>query len=134
MGLAIMNNTHRTVEYWDNRLGSFAAELTRAVYPLVLRHGLKDSWLSVELALWTAMETTVKKWARELPPDSVAGETDRRQESRPADLTETALSIALANGFKGSALELETRLSRTLRLVFRNRSVAVSPGAGSTSA
>jgi hypothetical protein len=131
MELAIMNNTDRTARDWDNRLESFAAELTSALYPLVLRHGLKDYWLNVELGLWRALEATVKKWARELPPDSFARETHRRQESFLADLTDSALSIALANGFEGSALELVASLAQTLRMVFRNRSVAVAPGADS---
>jgi hypothetical protein len=69
MELDIMNKTYRTVGDRDNRLGNFAAELTSADYPLVLRHGLKTSWLSVELGLWRALETTLEKWARKLPPE-----------------------------------------------------------------
>jgi len=126
MELAVKNNTHRTVSYQDNRAESFAAELTSAVYPLVLRHGLKGSWLSLELGLWRALETTVKTWAWVLLPDSAALETDRRQESFLADLTDTALSIALANGFEGSILELKSKLAQTLHLVFRNRRMAVA--------
>ncbi len=34
----------------DTRLENIAAELTGAVYPLVLRRGLRDSWLQAELS------------------------------------------------------------------------------------
>jgi hypothetical protein len=51
-------------------LENIAAELTSAVYPLVLRHGLKLSWLDLELDLWRVLAETVKKMGSEtsLPP------------------------------------------------------------------
>jgi hypothetical protein len=54
----------------DTRLQNIAAELTSAVYPLVLRHGLRVSWLDLELGLWRALAATVKKVGSEtsLPP------------------------------------------------------------------
>ena len=32
-----------------------AAELTEAVYPVVLRHGVGTQWLDLELNLWKAL-------------------------------------------------------------------------------
>ena len=49
----------------DTLLENMAAELTSAVYPLVLRHGLRGSWLDLELGLWRALAETVKKVGRE---------------------------------------------------------------------
>jgi carbon storage regulator len=124
-------NSHVTVGDRDNRLESLAAELTSAIYPLLLRRGRRDSWLNMQLNLWRALETTVKKWALKLPPDSPARVSDPTQKSFLADLTGSALSVALANGFEGSALELESMLARTLRLACN---VDAAPGPGSKSA
>ena len=49
----------------DPHLENIAAELTSAVYPLVLRHGLRVSWLDLELGLWRALAETVQKVGRE---------------------------------------------------------------------
>ena len=40
------------------------------IYPLVLRHGLRVSWLDLELGLWRALAESVKKVGRDtsLPP------------------------------------------------------------------
>ena len=45
----------------DPRLENIAAELTGAIYPLVLRQGFLASWLDLELGLWRALAETVKK-------------------------------------------------------------------------
>ena len=54
----------------DPQLENIAAELTGAIYPLVLRHGLRVSWLDLELGLWRALAETVKKVGLDtsLPP------------------------------------------------------------------
>ena len=54
----------------DPQLENIAAELTSAVYPLVLRHGLRVSWLDLELGLWRALAEALSKAGREtsLPP------------------------------------------------------------------
>jgi hypothetical protein len=65
-----MNDNHSVPCTRDTQLENIAAELTNAVYALVLRHGLRVSWLDLELGLWRALEATVKKVGREtsLPP------------------------------------------------------------------
>jgi hypothetical protein len=45
----------------------FAAELTEAAYPVVLRHGIVDNWLDLELDLWRALLETVAKERRNGP-------------------------------------------------------------------
>ena len=51
----------------DTTVEDYAAELTEAAYPVVLRHGVVDNWLDVELELWRALMGTVEKWERAWP-------------------------------------------------------------------
>jgi hypothetical protein len=51
----------------DSTVEDFAAELTKAAYPVMVRHGMVDNWLDVELELWRALVRTVEKWEREWP-------------------------------------------------------------------
>ena len=51
----------------EDRLELFAAELAAAVYPVALRHGLREEWLDLELDLWRVLGETVKKYVREQP-------------------------------------------------------------------
>ena len=117
-----MSDNHRTACDRDRRIENFAAELTCAVYPLVLRRGLKDSWLKVELGLWRALAETVRKWARQQPAAVPSDEFEAWREGLVVDLTESAFSIALKNGIKGSLLDLELALYRAVRLVTRRYS------------
>jgi hypothetical protein len=56
-----------TGRHVDPTVEDFAAELTEAAYPVLLRHGTVDNWLDVELELWRALVGTVEKWEREWP-------------------------------------------------------------------
>jgi hypothetical protein len=44
---------------------ALAAELTAAVYPVALRHGVGSQWLDLELDLWRGLKETVKRWERQ---------------------------------------------------------------------
>ena len=114
-----MKNTPDTVRDRDVRLENFAAELTGAVYPLVLRRRPRELWIKVELALWRALAVTVKKWARQRPAAASAGELEAWREALLADLTESAFYIAVKNGIKGSLLDLELALYQAVHLVIR---------------
>jgi hypothetical protein len=103
----------------DTLLENFAAELTCAVYPIALRHGMGGSWIKVELGLWRALGETVKKWARELPPAGPSDEFEVWRQGFLVDLTEGAFYIAVKHGIKGSLLEVELDLYRAFRLVIR---------------
>jgi hypothetical protein len=65
-----MSDNHGAPCTRDPQLENIAAELTSAVYPLVLRHGFLASWLDLELGLWRALAETVKKVGLDtsLPP------------------------------------------------------------------
>jgi hypothetical protein len=103
----------------DTLLENFAAELTRAVYPIALRHGTRCSWLKVELGLWRALADTVKKWAREWPPAGPSDELEVWQESLLVDLTEGAFSVTLQHCAQAPLLEVKWGLYRALRSVLR---------------
>lgn len=50
----------RTEHERDLALEDFAAELTEAAYPVILRQQPKGSWLDLELDLWRVLGETVK--------------------------------------------------------------------------
>ena len=113
----------------DMRLENFAAELTSAVYPIALRHGITGSWINVELSLWRVLAHTVKKWARQRPPADCADEFKVWRQGLLADLTESAFYVTVKHGIKGSLLEVELALYRFLRLVIRRRAPIKQSGA-----
>ncbi len=121
------SDTHDATRERDTRLENFAAELTSAVYALLLRRGLKGSWVHVELSLWRALAETVEKWTREPPPAAAPGESDAWGEGLLADLTERASAIALDNGIDGSLLKLDLLLYRAFRPVLRRQSRGRTP-------
>jgi hypothetical protein len=67
-----MNDILDTARDRDTGLENLAAELTHAVHLLVLQRGRKDSWLDLELGLWSVVTEAVNKWGRESPHGSEA--------------------------------------------------------------
>ena len=57
-----MNVNKTTGATVDPTLEDFAAELTETAYPLLMRHGVVDNWLDLELELWKRLKATVRKW------------------------------------------------------------------------
>jgi hypothetical protein len=62
-----MLDNHRATCNRDRQLENIAAELTSAVYFVVLRHGMSGSWLELELGLWKTLAETVKRVGHETP-------------------------------------------------------------------
>ena len=114
-----MNDIPDTARDRDIRLENLAAELTSAVYPLVLRRGPKGLWLKVELGPWRALAETVQEWARQRPAAASADELKAWREALLVDLTESAFYVALKNGIRGPLLEVELSLYTAVRLVVR---------------
>jgi hypothetical protein len=76
-----MMKTHDdTAQGQDARAENLAAELTNAVYPLLLRRGLKGSWLKTELIVWKRLTRTITRWIAERPRATTARELDALQE------------------------------------------------------
>jgi hypothetical protein len=116
-----MSDNHGAPNNRDSLLENFAAELTSAAYPLVLRHGIRGSWINVELSLWRALAKTVKKWAREWPTAGPPDEFNAWREGLQVDLTASAFCVAVKYGIKGPLLEVELGLSRAFRLEIGRR-------------
>jgi hypothetical protein len=112
-----MNDNQIAARNGEMQVENLAAELTCAIYPIALRHGMASSWIKVELGLWKALAETVKKWAREWPPAGSSDEFEVWRERFLMNLTESAFGIAVKHGIKGSLLEVELCLYRSLRLV-----------------
>jgi hypothetical protein len=114
-----MSNNHGTICNRDTLLENFAAELTSAVYALALRHGMRDSWIKVELGLWRALAETINKWARQRPPAGHPDEFKAWRDGLLLDLTDGAFYIAVRHGNQGPLHGLELGLYRTFRSVIR---------------
>jgi len=61
-----MNANYATLNRSDAALEAFAAELTDAVFPIALQHGIAENWLELKLDLWRALNWAVKESTREL--------------------------------------------------------------------
>jgi hypothetical protein len=60
-----MNTKHAMIN--GHPADIFAAEMTRAVYGVALRHGTGAKWLELELGLWNAVVETMNQWERRPP-------------------------------------------------------------------
>jgi hypothetical protein len=107
-----MNDSHDPA--WDRggRLKDPAAELSSAVYPLLLRHRPQGSWLTVEFGLWRALSETVEEWARQRPPATLC-------DGLFADLTDSAVGVALNNGIDAFQAEVRSALYQAVRQAIR---------------
>jgi len=63
-----MNNQDATNRDQDDRLDTFAAELTAAAYPIALKYGVSGSSLDLELEIWKTIIVFLHKRKRELFP------------------------------------------------------------------
>jgi hypothetical protein len=94
----------------DASLENFAAELTSAAYTVALRHGIRCSWIKVELAFWRAFAKTVKEW----PPRGSSHGFDVRWEHFMVNLTESASHSAVKHGVNGDILEVQLDLYQAI--------------------
>jgi hypothetical protein len=117
-----MGGIFRTAHDGDTGEEEFAAELTSAIYPIVLANRPKDPWLTVELGLWKALLETVRRWARLQAAAASVDDLEAWQEGLLVDLAQSAYQVALRNGIKGSRLELKLCLYRAVRLVTKPHS------------
>jgi hypothetical protein len=65
----------------DMSVDDFAAALTEAAYPIVLRNAPAENWLDLQLELWRTMKRAVGKWAQEWPQAGVILVSPLEQES-----------------------------------------------------
>jgi hypothetical protein len=62
-----MNLNYLIAPERDARLENLVAKLTEAAYPVALRHGVRGSWVDLELDLWKALGETLQQWKRQSP-------------------------------------------------------------------
>ena len=104
------------------RQDELAAELTNAVYPLVLANGPRASWVTVELGLWNVLSETVKRWVRLRAAAASVDDLTAWQEGFLVDLTQSAYQAAIKNGISRPLDELKLSLCRAFRRVTRRHS------------
>ena len=114
-----MNDIRDAARNRDTRIENFTAELTSAVYLLLLECGPKHGWLKLELGLWNELAETTRRWVRDKPRPVSADDLETWREGLVVDLTESAFHTALNNGIKGSLLDLGLVLYQAVRLVTR---------------
>jgi hypothetical protein len=114
-----MNDNHFVVPDRDLCLENVAAELTSAVYPLILRNGPSDSWLKLELGLWKALAEIIDKWAWQRPPAASSAELAMWWDGLLGALTCAAQVVALNNGVWAVRSEVEFSLSEAFRRMGR---------------
>jgi hypothetical protein len=112
-----MNDIPDTARDQDTRIENFAAELTRAVYPLVLRRGPEHGWLKLELSLWKGLMETTKTWVRHKPQAVFADDLETWREGLLGALSGSVLSIALNHSIDGCLCDVESELHRTFHLL-----------------
>src|SRR5580765_8770171 len=104
------------------RQEEFAAELTSAIYPLVLANRPKVSWVTVELGLWDAMSETVQRWVRLRAAAATVDDLTAWRDGIVVDLTQSAYQVAIKNGISRSLDELKSGLFSAVRRVTRRHS------------
>jgi hypothetical protein len=118
-----MNDTPVATDERDTSLEDLAAELTAAVYTVVLRRGVSGSWINLELALWRELVETVKKWAGAWHPIRSTDEIEVWQECFLADLSESAFCVTVKYNIRGSLRELGLDMSTALQSVLGHATV-----------
>ena len=66
-----MDSNYSAIRSRDTFLQNLGAELAEAAYPVMLRHGVVDNWLELQLDLWKVVKETVSKWDQEWPSAGV---------------------------------------------------------------
>jgi hypothetical protein len=114
-----MIDNHLVAPDRDLYLENVAAELTSAVYPLILRDGPTDSWFRLELGLWKALTEIIDKWAWQRPPAASSAELEMWWDGLLGALTCAAQVVALNNGVWAVRSEVEFALSESFRRMMR---------------
>ena len=114
-----MGDNQRPAADGDLRLENFAAELTSAVYPIILLRGLKGSWLNVQLNLWRGLAETVGEWDRRRPPAASAPEVEAWRSGLLGALAGRAFAVAVRDAANRPRPEGASGLYQAVREVMR---------------
>ncbi|HEV3446239.1 MAG TPA: hypothetical protein VG099_16470 [Gemmataceae bacterium] len=105
-----MNDNTMAANNRATLLGTLAAKLTSAAYPIAARHGMKLFWVDLGIDLWTVLDERVKHRERELARAGGLVDFEAWRERLAAELTDAAYRITLQYGALGSFLDLELGL------------------------
>jgi hypothetical protein len=105
-----MNNNAIAANNRARLLGTLAARLTSAAYPIAARHGMKLFWVDLGIDLWTVLDDRIKHLERELARAGWPVDFEAWRERLAAELADAAYRITLQYGALGSFLELELGL------------------------
>jgi hypothetical protein len=104
---------------------SLAAELTNVAYPVLLGGGLGASWVELELGLWKALDGTLQKWLRELPPRSSVDDAASWRKNLVAGLVNTTLFVVKQQGGRKPLPYVESGLQQAFSCaIHRSRPVS----------
>jgi hypothetical protein len=112
-----MELNHGSLAATTSSLGTFAAELTIAAYPIALRHGIHGSWFQLEVDLWTALVRVFEQWQHDTERQGQLGRFETWRENLLAELTDAAYRTTLSYKVQGSFLDLELSLFGAFRSV-----------------
>ncbi len=108
-------------------LEALAAELTSAAYSVLLRAGLRGSWVELELGLWKVLAETVGTWARKWPRSASPDDFANWREGLVAGLTDGAVFVAREQAVHGPPPQVRSRLREAFRSAI-SRAHLGSPG------
>jgi hypothetical protein len=112
------------IEYAEDEdavLVNFAAELTAAIYPIALEHGVGDRWIDLELDLWRVITEIVVKWDRSSRHISSPREWGAWREVMLEELVEAACRTAVRHNNLHSFTELQFSLHRSFHAAIEKK-------------
>lgn len=99
------------VDKWPLALERMIGKLTDAALEVILRQGVRQTSVEIELALWKSLGELL---------EAVRRESAIRADDVAARLATTAYQVALAHHPRGTFLDLEVGLWQRLRRVLRD--------------
>jgi hypothetical protein len=124
-----MQERNETTRELDARINELAAELTCRVFPLLLKHGLKDAWLASQLNLWSLLCGAVKEWSGRWRLASLMGNSNGLCNFVAADLASRTFVIIQTTGVAGPPRQLRVAVVNAVQGVLREAGRA-NAGAG----
>jgi hypothetical protein len=105
-----MNNNAIAANNRARLLGTLAARLTSAAYPIAARHGMKLFWVDLGIDLWTVLQHGVTDLGRKLARARRQGEFEIWRQCLLAELTEAAYRATVRYSMQRPSLVLEMDL------------------------
>ncbi len=95
--------------YMPELLDNMAADLSDRAFRVASRHGVRGSSVELEIRMWEALRTELKR-SRQCPGLAEDTSAPTRRDACVAALTDRAYRVALDQGFAGDFVGLELDL------------------------